>query len=262
MASSIKLHTTGNMEAAHAHNSPPEATGHPIELSLDNNLDTYWKSTSTASVSVQIDLNEAKSVDCILMFFKNYGDISSGTAEVKWSDNGSDWTFVSGTSNLTDTATPIRIRTTGLGLSHRYWQLTIVSPSHIVELAGLWWGRLFTVSQGNEYPEEDADRFYNNVAQLPGGRLGIAGVNKNSSRLIGRNYLISGSTDFNYIANAFGDSDGRRFPLVLNEGASQSDAFVVRFASDDFNRRQIDYLFYEVGVQFMQVPFIDDGDLY
>jgi len=262
MASYIKLYTTGNMEMAHAHNSPPEATGHPIELALDNNLDTYWKSTSTATVEVEIDLGEAKIVHCALLFIKNYKEITAGTFTRYWSDNGTAWTIVGGES-LSDTSTPIRISMTGGGLTHRYWKLKITTPSHVVELAGVWWAYYYNVGKGNVLPQEDEDQFHGRASQLPGGRLAVAGFNRNRVEGFRRRYLIkSGDADFTDLRNAFLDSRGVRHPLIMNEGSAQADARVVRFVYDIFVNRLATLQVYDAQMSLGGVPYIDDGDSY
>ena len=244
------------------HNSPPEATGHPAELALDNNLDTYWKSTSTANVEFQIDLGEAKTVDVILLFIKNYKEINVGIFTYYWSDNGSAWTSVSG-ATLADATTPIRIKTTGLGLSHRYWKIAMTSLSFVTELASIWWGSYYDIAHGNVLPQMDEDQFHGREIQLPGGRFAVAGLNRNRTENFNRRYLIkSGDADFTDLRNAFQDSCGLRHPLVMNEGAVQADARVVRFAADIFANRLTALQVYDVQIRLEGVPYIDDGDSY
>jgi len=263
VVSSLDLHTTGNMEAAVMHYTPPEASGHPAEFMLDNNLDTYWKSTSTATVALSIDLTKTKTVGCLLLFFKNYKEISAGTLQCWWSDNGSTWYVVSGTTNLTDTSTPIRIRTTGLGLTHRYWRATIVNPSHVVELAGIWFGSYYNVAQGNVLPQMDEDQFYNRVSQLPGGRVAVTGINRNHTENPSRRYLVKTGTPYSNMLSAFQDSRGIRHLLIVNEGATQGDARIVRFADDVMPRPIVGYDgLYEIEIGLRGVPYVDNGDTF
>ena len=252
------------MEAAHMHNSPSEVTGHPAENALDNNPDTYWQPTSTNIQYFDIDLGSAKTVGCVLLFVKNYKTFGDSPAAIGcyWSDNGSSWNGISNFPTVKDISTPIRINTTSFGSSHRYWRIAILDQDEVIKLAGIWWGSYYNIAQGNEYPEADADRFYNRAAQLPGGRLGIVGINKNSSRLISRQYLFSRLTEFNELRSAFLDSAGRRVPLVLNEGSAQSDALLVRFANDEFAENETDYQLFQPSVSFIELPYIDDGDSY
>lgn len=261
MPSSIKLYTTRNMEKARCTLATSQATGHPKENLVDNNLDTYWKPTSTLDQSINIDLGELRWVSHVVVFIKNYTEIAAGDYDVWYSDNGSTWYILAANHTLIDTSTPIRI-STDFYARHRYWRIVFDNMAQIIKVAGVWWCRYYNIAQGNEYPEADADRFYNRAAQLPGGRLGIAGINRNSSRLISRRYLFSGVAEFNKLRTAFLDSAGRRSPLVLNEGSDQSDARLVHFANDEFAENGTDYQVFQPSVSFIELPYIDDGDSY
>ena len=261
MSSLLKLYTTGSMEKAVCLNATSEAAGYPKENVLDNNLDTYWKPTSSGDKWIDFDLGEDQLIAMFIVFFKNYKSITDGGITARWSDNGSDWTYQTPGLDAADITTPLRVHK-WTAISHRWWSLKIAVTSVIIEVAGIWFGQLFDINQGNEYPEADVDRFYNRIAQLPGGRLGIAGINRNSSRVISRNYLFSGVTEFDKLRNAFLDSAGRRFPLVLNEGSAQSDAFLVRFANDEFAENETDYQLFQPSISFVELPYIDNGDSY
>jgi hypothetical protein len=250
------------MEKAKCIYATSEAAGYPKENVLDGNLDTYWKPTSSGDKWINFDLGDSKSVSMFTVFFKNYKSISNGSIAARYSDNGTTWTYLSGFAIVaTDTATPLRLKTC-TAVSHRWWSLKFSVTSVVIEVAGVWFGSYYNIAQGNEYPEADADRFYNKATLLPGGRLGIAGINKNPSRLISRQYLFSGLTEFNKLRNAFLDSAGRRFPLVLNEGSSQSDAHLVRFANDEFAENETDHQLFQPSISFVELPYIDDGDSY
>lgn len=264
MASSIKLYTTGNMEAAKVHNVTSEATGHPAENAIDNNLDTYWKPTSVATNDIDIDLGEAKAIDVALGFIKNYkSDFGTATFSIYWSDNGSDWNFISGAPLLTDITTPIRIRSFS-SITHRYWRLRISSStSAIAQISGIWFGSYYNIDQGNVLPQGDEDQFYNHVSQLPGGRLTVAGINRNYVENPSRRYLIKTGTPYTNLLSAFQDSRGRRHLLVMNEGATQTDARVVRFADDILPHPTVGYDgLYEIEIGLRGMPYIDDGDSY
>ena len=252
------------MEAAIVQNSPTEATGHPKEMMLDNNLDTYWEPTTAGDPHViEIDLGEAKTVDVMLFCIKNYKEISTGSIDRYWSDNGSSWTFVSGGPSLVDTATPIRINTTNLGLSHRYWKFDIAGQSHAVKVAAIWWGSYFNIAQGNVLPQGDEDQFFNRVGRLAGGRLAVAGINRNHVENPSRRYLVKTGTPYSNMLSAFQDSRGIRHLLIMNEGATVADARVVRFADNVLPHPTVGYDgLYEVGIALRGVPYVDNGDTF
>ena len=265
MPSSIKLYTSGKMEAAKVHAVTSEATGYPAENAIDNNLDTYWKPTTTATQYYAIDLGSAKQVDGAILFIKNYKTFGDSPAAIGcyWSDNGSDWTGISNFPTLKDITTPIRINTTSFELTHRYWRIAIGDQDEVIKLAGIWWGSYYNIDQGNVLPQGDEDQFYNRVSQLPGGRLAVAGINRNYVENPSRRYLIKTGTPYSNLLSAFQDSRGIRHLLVMNEGATQGDARVVRFADDILPRPTVGYDgLYEIEIGLRGVPYIDDGDSY
>lgn len=264
MASSIKLYTTGNMDAAKVHAVTSEATGYPAENAIDNNLDTYWKATTTASTQrLDLDLGEAKTIDSVVLFFKNYTTVTGAIIGLYRSSDGSAWTGIKNLATPNDATTPIRIDTF-TAISYRYWRLNIgAGASEVIKLAGVWWGSYYNIAQGNMLPQEDEDQFYNRISRLPGGRLAVAGINRNHVENFSRRYLVKAGTPYNNLLNAFRDSRGIRHLLAMNEDAAQSDARIVRFADDILPRPTVGYNgLYEIEIGLRGVPYIDDGDSY
>ena len=250
------------MEKAVCTLATSEATGHPKENLIDNNLDTYWKPTSTGDQNIDIDLGELRWVSHVILFVKNYTEIAAGDYDVWYSDNGSTWYILAANHTLVDTSTPIRI-STDFYARHRYWRIIFDNMAQIIKVAGVWWGRYYNIEQGNVLPQGDEDQFYNRVGQLPGGRLAVAGINRNYVENLSRRYLIKTGTPYSNLLSAFRDSRGIRHLLVMNEGATQADAQVVRFADDILPRPIVGYSgLHEIEIGLRGVPYIDDGDSY
>lgn len=264
MASSIKLFTTGNMEITACYSASSEASGHPKELVYENNLDTYWKPTGATLERVDFDMSEAVWVNSVCVFLKNYKSYTAGNYKPYYSSNGSDWYAIAGQPSLIDINTPIRIHDWGNNWYKRYWRLWFQNSSHIPEVAAVWWTWKYTIDIGNVLPQEDEDQFHSRVSQLPGGRLSVAGINRNRVENFNRRYLIkSGDADFTDLCNTFEVSRGQRHPFVMNEGASQNDARVVRFADDILSRPTVGYDgLHEIEIGLRGIPYIDDGDSY
>ena len=263
MASSLKLYVTGLiMEDAVCTAASDEASGHPKELVYDNNLDTYWKPIGDTLDQVTFDMTKVIYTNAICVFLKNYKSFTAGTMKVYYSDNGSTWYAIGGNPNLADSTTPLRIYDYTFG-SHRYWRLWFQNYSHVPEVAAVWWARIYTINLGDVLPEEDGEQFYNRMIQLPGGRLAVPGFNRNLIEHFNRRYLIkSGNADLTDLRDTFQASFGRRSPLVMNEGAAQANARVVRFADDIFVRRLADHQVYEAQIRLEGIPYIDDGVSY
>lgn len=256
----LKLYTTGIMDEAFYYYAGSQAAGHPKENMQDDNLDTYWKPTSASTTQTKLDLSEPKLVSCTIVFLKNYKEITSGTLEISYYSGG--WSTVTNIS-LVDQNTPIRL-ITFTPRTYQEWMITYYSPSHAPEVAAGWCGQLFEVNLGNVLPQENEDQFYSREVQLPGGRLAVPGLNRNRVENFSRRYLIkSDNADLTDLRNAYQASCGRRHPLVMNEGAAQSDARVVRFADDILSRPTVGYDgLHEIEIGLRGVPYIDDGDSY
>jgi len=266
MADSTTLYTTGPMRKAIFHFDPTsEATGFPKENMVDNNLDTVWKATSTSSQVFELDCGSTVSADAIILFIKNYDTISSGTYAIEGSANGSTYTGIDASIALTDTLGPMRITDFTSGAqSYRYWKVSIVVPSHVVELAACWIAQKHTLSVGNQIPENDSDRFINRSMQAAGGRQFVKGSSQESIRILPRTYMLVDGTTWTstelYLAHQ--DSRGTRHPVIVQEGSVQTDALVCRFMSDELSKKQIDFNTYNPSVGFIEIPYIRAGESY
>jgi len=271
MANNIKLYTFAAMEEAHAHNSPSEASGHIIEMALDNNPDTWWQPTSTSNVEIEIDLESTHAVDTLILFIRNYTTLTNTPTQVQvdlsYSDDGSAWTACTEPTDKAIgglTAGPLRIEsiTTGNGVSHRYWKVGITDQNEVIELAGLWLANEYDLGQGDEWPEYDEDVFHTRIAKIGGGRQVTSRINRRSHKILSRRFHFYNSTTFGYLRSAHQDSWGEGTPLILQEGSTYDDALLVKFGSDIINQRQYQDELYRPIVIFEELPYIDDGDLY
>jgi len=129
MASSVKLYTLGAMKDADLDSATSEATGYLKENMIDMNPDTYWKGTSTATQSIEIDLNSTSiAIDGVFLFIRNYASITgSETCDCYWSDDDSSYTFVTASVTIASRTLPIYVRTFASALTHRYWRFNLAS---------------------------------------------------------------------------------------------------------------------------------------
>lgn len=265
MSSSIKLYTIGNMEQAVVDSATSEATGYPKENLIDNNLDTAWKPTSTAAQTIVFDLQEALIIDYIYLFVRNYASVTAGSFVPQYSDDDITYYNASASRAIGNlTGAPHRLYEITLTASaHRYWQLVMSSLSGTLpEISAAWWASEYDLNQGNEWPENDVDRFFNKVMPVGGGRKFPIRLNRKSSKIMSRIFKISGNTNFNALRNAHQDSAGDACPLVIQEGAAYTDIKVVRFDGGDFDQAQNSYQIYDPAVTFIEEPYIDSGDSY
>ena len=263
MASTCTLYTMGHMVGADIDAATSEATGYPKENVVDNNPDTYWKATSTASQTLDFDLQEAKQVDGFMIFLRNYASVTDAEyVGIAYSDNGSDWTTISSAGlNVFDKTIPVLTSIYDCG-SHRYYRLACGVITTILEISMVAFLTTRAITIGNQWPEDDTDVFFNREFKSSDGRNLVAGVNSRSFKEFSRKYLISGDTNWTALRNAHQDSRGSLLPLVLNEGTLLADAKLVRFVDPKLSKNQRDYQYYNPTVRFKEIPYYPDGESY
>lgn len=256
---SLLLHTTGAMRLAKLYAVTSAATGYPGLNALDDNLNTYWKPSSTANQTFDIDLQSALTINRAFFFLKNYKVGITGVSALWSSPDGSSWTQRESMASILDITTPLRIFD-GISISARYWRITIgnQSPS-VVFIAGFWVGLSFTIGQAHELPESNIDRFDNQAIALPGGQIAVNPLNNRSSKVMSRDWHISGTANWNALRNAHQDSKGILRPLIIDDDWAKR---LVRFADDTLDDKQEAYQYYKPSVRFEQIPYIDSGESY
>ena len=262
MASSVSLYTLGNMSnatcifAGDTGGTPESGAGFPKENIMDFNPDTYYKVQSAALREIKIDLATSKTVNACIIWIKNYLLNTSGDLyEIFSSPDDSVYTS-RGTGNLAD-ITPITIEEI-TQQTDRYWRLRVDAAVDPYWISGIWLCRKWTISQGNEWPEQDTEVWHNRSFQTYGGRSFVQAINQNKVDSFSRTYQLNES-QMNILKSAFTDCGGSRFPLVLQEGSTNFTAQYCRFAQDELNENQIDYQLYRPTVNFLTVPYIADG---
>lgn len=264
MSSSVSFYTFGNMAAATITAITSEAAGFPKENLLDFNPDTYWKPASTATQTIDFDLGSAKTVDAVCGFLQNY-TLAGGYTATKWySDNGTNWTQDTGNCTWGNLgAGPLRITSLSAPSSHRYWRLVLgIAAAQVPIFSGIWFARRYTISVGNQWPENDTERYFNRKVTASGGREFITRINRNKSMIIPRQYLFATSTPFLALQNVFNDSAGDARPLIIQEGDTYDDAFLVSIESADFNQSKNGYQLYNPSLTFKQLPYIASTETY
>jgi len=261
MASSITLYTLGNMNKAVVDSVTSAAAGFPKENLMDFNPDVYWKATTTGDQVIDIDLKSAKSVDAVILWIQNY-TTAFGSGSYTAASSPDDITYTGRFSKAIGTPnTPLIFPVETGTFSFRYWRITFSFMGAVANVSGIFICQKFTIAQGNEWPETDAEIYHNRAFSSAGGRTFVQAINSNKVEQFPRTYQLD-QTKMTILQNVFNDSKGSRFPLILQEGALASEARLVRFAQNELNENQIDYQLYRPTVQFLTAPYIPAGETF
>jgi len=266
MASSVRIYTTGsNMKQATVTNSPNEDTGYPIENIFDDNPNTYWRPDSTASLSnieLIFDLgSDPLLIDTLIVFVRDYEQLTQARSfgPIYASYDGANWEDTIKVMNLKDTTGPLRILTLSASqYSYRYWKGTISGASgNQPELSLVYFARSFSFTASNILPEENTDIALVEVDEFPGGHSIVRAVSKNIEGEFSREFLLRDTTDLELIRDAFEDSVGPLYPIILREGNNQADFHLCRFADTRLPRVQRSLSGgYGITLNFKTIPFM------
>jgi len=266
---SIKLYTIDNiMNNAVVDSATSQATGFPKENLIDNNLDTYWKPTSEANQTIDIDLQIAKIVDYAYVFVQNYTlhTVSSvfllQYSDDAFSNNSNGMVAAQGMGNML--LSPHRTyEISETATAHRYWRITIASFAGTVpNISAIWLCKEYDVGQTAEYPYKDSDIFASKKIKTGGDRIFTTVQNKKSSKSLPRQFLISGTTNKDALRNAHQDCKGDAVPVVVQEGTTYDDIVVCKFKDDKFSKNEKAYQLYNPKITLNELPYIDSGDSY
>lgn len=246
------------MNKAIALSATSEATGFPKENLMDFNPDTYWKATSAALQQIVIDLGAAKSVTGIVIWINNYsGNQTTTTYDILSSPDNAIYTS-RGTGNFGELSSqPIIIKDISVQ-TFRYWRFDFDASVTAGQISGIWYCQKFTIAQGNEWPENDLQIYHNRSFMSYGGRSIVQATNQNKVEQFARTYQLD-EAKMTVLKNGFIDSAGTRLPVILQEGAANGDARLVRFGEDSLDENQFEYQLYRPTVRFIGMPYIPDG---
>lgn len=262
MAQSFKFFTTGVMRTATAQFVTSEVSGHEIEFALDNNLDTYWEPTSVAGQTVELDFGEDVTLSALIVFVNNY--TASWTTEgidVAWSDNGSSWTFFTGSLLFATTLNDFGVGVLAPGFvgTHRYWRLAIFGLVVIPKFGQIFLCTEHEIDTGNIYPELNEKDYAIKKQMGPGGRTLKRIINRIPIETFGRTWLLSGDADRDKLEAIWDDTGGHALPLIMQEEGG--DARIVEIvAPQRFNANKIQHQLYRPTITFRTLPYIEDGE--
>lgn len=265
MASSSNILTIASHEKAGIDSITSAAAGFPKENMLDHNLDTYWKPTSSGNQLWDVDLGAAFQIDGVAIWIHNYDTDHGPNGVPNFSIAYSDDNFTGITVEQTfifntefTVGVPLMVLNFSAGSTHRWWRMAVLDMATTIEISHMFLYRKRAITIGNQWPENDEDIFHNNRMRSRSGRQFVTGINRQRVRSFKRQWLMTGSTNFTALQDAFLDCGGSRRPCILQEGSSN---YVVRMQSDKLSAKQIDYQVYQPKMVFEELPYIEDGEV-
>lgn len=265
MASAIDLYTIGNMEKGSVYSATSEAAGYPKERLMDWNPDVFWKPTSTADQTIVIDLGAAQLVDRYFLWIHNYTtNHTSGSSAVRVSYSssvGSGYTVWETRlfANGFGLGTPIFGGSSGLtAQTYRYWKIEFINMATTVEVSGIFLCRKFTLIS-DELPEHDQDIFANRKVEGAGGRMFVAGINRNPYLIIPRTFYMTQTSHQTALKDAWYNCRGSLFPLILLETDGQGTK-LVRFIDEGIDWNKGGHQMWRPTINFQEFPHIYPGE--
>lgn len=245
-----------------------EATDHPIELAFDQNLNTYWAPTSTAAQNIDLDLQSARSINGVAMFLRNYLTDHSGSelalVSVYYSDNGTDWTGVTGMTYFIHTkqtvGKPLVIGPSDTTISHRYWRIRFSSMSTVVQVSQFFLYRDRSIAVPDSYPHNDRRIYGQGVVKGFAGRAVRTPINRVPVYERRRTWRTTDADDIAAIQGAVQDCAGRMNLAIY--APSDADPGVIEMQDKQATTRQVLYGLYDQTISMRSIPYIADGDIF
>lgn len=259
MASSVSFYTCEHYDELTPLSATSEATGYEKENAFDLCLSTYWKGSSTAAQILSVDFGEAKTFDSGVIFVNNNDEsISSGTGLLQYSADNSAWTTLA-SFTWNNTGVPLRL-IDDTDESYRYWRITASSVTNIAEVSLFMPTNKVTLSWANELPERSPLSYRNSVTRSGDFVRYVVGESNTGLQRFHRTYTALTSANLAILQGVYEDCRGSRYPLVIQEGATEATAKLVRIVNASFDPSMTCYGRYNVEMEFEEVPYITGGE--
>jgi len=239
-----------------------EATGFPKENLLDNNPDTAWRPTSTATQLIELDFGSGVTVlpDVCFLFVHNYSEVGTANATPQYSDDGSSWSAGGAPTAIGSLTEPIKVITITESSAHRYWGLALSSlTGTLPDISMLHFCVERDVGQGNDWPENDQDVSFNITIDTNGGRVFKIAKNRNTFKRFTRQFTIPIEANYTALRNAVQDCRVDRWPLLYYDASSY---ILARIDDASFTKNEISYQIYQPTITFAELPYIESGESY
>lgn len=268
MSSQIEIYTFKAMEKAYIDANTNFSTVYPAINCNDFNPRIYAQVNDYALASqLSFDLSQSGTDrEGLFIWLNNYKSIITGSSQpyvnVEYYDAGWQTVYL---YSLYDITTPIRLLAFPAGTNKQRYRLsfTTTAASGVpLKIGMICLYKKRTLARGYQRPDQSGHRFYNQQVNVETGQSYPVISRRQKTEFYPRTYALLGTTQRDILRDAHADCFGSAYPLVINEGSLISDARLVRFKSDEFVPNGVDADYFKPSVEFLQVPWVDDGESY
>lgn len=260
-----------NVDASSILNDTSSDPSFPQINAYDKNRNTTWRAINElSSFAGGIDLGVPKQVDAFIAHIRNYTlhghDVPANGVDMNLSDDNITYTYMGGFPDWYDQTKPLRVYELPAiytAAPHRYWQYGFYTPdgSWVQARIGLFApARLWEIGHQYQLPSRERRKIPADIIISKNDNIIANNYTSKTNRILDRKYVCIGQAELDVIIGAFEDSHHKRFPLILVEGSN--DPIMVKFNISDLDIKIISSGFWEVSLQFIEVPYIDSEKSY
>lgn len=221
---------------------------HEPKYALDNDLNTYWRPSSTLNHSLYLKFDEAQLVDAFAFWIHNYNEGFGGDKkwQLAYSVDGFEYrTFGNKPfSESRNAGVPLVAFKFETPVTARYWILSLVSfgdPGEnpealpvgpIMEIGGVWLMRDYSLPYDNQYPESGRFEWGNDAAIARSGSGYQERRFRGHVKISDKEYVFVQQAHSDLLLNAFKASKGGLLPIAFKSDYDSIDWILCRFTSD------------------------------
>ena len=270
MAINTDIFTIAGQRNANIAYASSTVSGRDKQYAFDQNLNTWWEPTSTATQDLIVDLQTAQPIEAFAVFVRNFDtDLkNSGSAliELNYSDTGilGPWTAWPAVDILLDTyqtvGDPLLISPNDTAETHRYWQFVFSGFDPVIQVAHLFLYQKRTISAQDLYPHNDQRIQAQDIQRGPGGRLLRSPRNVLPVWKRRRSWLTQTAADITALENVHEEAGGREQIIIFRPNGETPE--VVELRDKRFMPNQIMQGVYRPSINIRTIPFAEAGSVF
>lgn len=252
---------------------------------LDGHLNPTWKAlnnTPGKSIIVKFTASTPPAWDTFGIWLTNYNTVhTTMLLDVYWSDNGTDWTLLTGDIAIDNTDAqndryPLwyQVIQAPVSVTAVWWKFTLTTsaPSSVDLPAIPNFGEIFLMKEyetttAGEYPLSDLPEFMNTEFKARDGSRHFVADARQPVIHFERNIMTfdnpdTSTTNAALIQAVYEACRGSLLYFIYNEGDTIYDAYVCRFDKDMPEWQDLEFEVRRYLLNFTSLPYVADGSTY